>query len=159
MALLASAWNSIVTVFFMSMLPIVEVKGSIPFGVLSLGMPLWEVFFIAVIGASIPAPFILFFIKKLIHAMQNSKVKFFNRAANWGVKKVEKHAAKVQKWGYLAIFVFVALPIPGTGVWTGSLLAAMMDLRVKKAMPVIFLGNIVAALCMIFLTHGINVMF
>ena len=157
MELFISSWQHVLTVMFISMLPIVEVKGSIPFGVLTLGMPLIEVFIIAIIGSCIPAPFILFYIKKIIHRLQNSKNRFLNRASNFLISKVEKHSAKVHKWGYLAIFIFVALPIPGTGVWTGSLLAAMMDLRVKYALPVIVAGNIVACLCMIFLTHSIRV--
>ena len=157
MEIFISSWQHVLTVMFISMLPIVEVKGSIPFGVFTLGMPLVEVFIIAIIGSCVPAPIVLFYIKKIIHKMQNSSVKVFNKASNFLMSKVEKHSAKVHKWGYLAIFIFVALPIPGTGVWTGSLLAAMMDLRVKYALPVIVAGNIVASLCMIFLTHSIKV--
>ena len=70
--------------------------------------------------------------------------------------KVHKHQDKVKKFGYLAIFIFVAIPLPGTGVWTGSLLAAMLDLRFRYAFPVIAVGHLVAGLAMLFVTHSIH---
>ena len=155
-SLIAGTWQAYLAVIGAAMIPIVEVKGAIPLGVFSFGLPLLTVFVLAIIGSSIPVPFILFFIKKLLHWLTNSKVKFFNKVSNFVLSKVEKHQEKVKKFGYLAIFIFVALPIPGTGVWTGSLLAAMLDLRIKYALPIIIVGNIVASLCMIFITHGIN---
>ncbi len=139
-----------------AMLPILELKAAIPVGVFS-GIPLWETFILAVIGSSIPIPFILFFIKKIIHWMQKSKVNLFNRFSNWLVGKVEKHKGKIEKYAYLGLFAFVAIPLPGTGVWTGSLIAAMLDLKLKYSMPVIIVGNIVAGLIMLFVTRTIHV--
>ena len=142
-----------------SMLPIIEIKGAIPLGVLSFDLPLWEVFFVAVLGSCIPSPFILFFIRKILHICQKSKLWIFRKVANIIVNKVEKNKEKVKRYGYLAIFIFVAIPLPGTGVWTGSLIAGMLDLRIKYSLPAIVAGNVVASLCMIFLTHSINVVF
>ena len=90
MEIFISSWQHVLTVMFISMLPIVEVKGSIPFGVLTLGMPLVEVFIIAIIGSCVPAPIVLFYIKKIIHRMQSSSVKVFNKASNFLMSKVER---------------------------------------------------------------------
>ena len=140
----------------MSMLPIWELKGSIMFAYWEVGIPIWNSYFLALLGSCIPVPFILLFIKAVIHWMQKSRVKLFNRFSNWLLGKVDKNREKISKYGYWAIFVFVAIPLPGTGVWTGSLLAAMLDLKIKKALPAIVLGNVVAGLAILALTVGID---
>jgi uncharacterized membrane protein len=137
-----------------AILPIIELKGAIPIGYLTLGMPLWTAFWLAYLGSCIPVPFILLFIKKIIHWMAKSKVKVFNRFSNWLLGKVEKNRSKINKYGYLAVFAFVAIPLPGTGVWTGSLLGAMMDMEIKKALPVIILGNLVAGIAITAISYG-----
>ena len=139
-----------------AMLPVLELKAAILGFGLGTNIPLWTTFFLALLGSSIPVPFILLFIKIIIHKMSKSNVKFFNRFSNWLLGKVEKNRDRIARYGYLAIFIFVAIPLPGTGVWTGSLLAAMMDLKIKKALPVIILGNVVAGLLILALTFGID---
>lgn len=156
MTSIIASWQAYLAVFGTAMLPVAEVKLAIPLGVLTFGLPLASVMIVALIGSCIPVPFILYFIKGIIKKMTDSKVKLFNNASNFVLNKVEKHKEKVYKYGYLAIFIFVAIPVPGTGVWTGSLLAAILGLRIKFALPVIVSGNIIACLCMVFLTHGIN---
>jgi len=144
--------SSYLTVFFTAMLPVWELKGAIPMGVMAMGMPLWTAFILAYIGSCIPAIFIVFFIERIIKMLAKSKVKFFNRVSNWILGKVEKHHDKIEKYGYLGIFLFVAIPLPGTGTWTGSLLAAMMELKPRKVIPIIIIGNLVAGLAMILIT-------
>ena len=139
------------TVFGTSILPIIELKGAIPLG-LGLGVPFWTTYLIALIGSCLPAPFIVFFIEKVIRWMQRSKVKVFNRFANWLMGKVEKHKGKIEKYGYLGVFIFVAIPLPGTGVWTGSLIASVLGLKPAKAIPLIILGNVVAGFIMLMLS-------
>ena len=126
--------SSLWTVFGTSILPIIELKGAIPLG-LGLGVPFWATYFIALLGSCLPAPFIVFFIEKIIRWMQESKVKLFNRFANWLMGKVDKHKGKIEKYGYLGVFIFVAIPLPGTGVWTGSLIASVLGLKPAKAIP------------------------
>ncbi len=138
-------------VFFTSMLPLWELKGSILAGT-GLGMPVWTVFWLAYLGACIPVPFIIFFIEKIILKLSTSKVKFFNKVANWILGKVEKHKAKIEKYGYWGVFLFVAIPLPGTGVWTGSLLSAMLGLKPQKAIPMVLIGNLVAGFLMLLLS-------
>lgn len=140
----------------MAMVPVWEVKGTILAYGIGTSIPLWTTFFLAEIGCAIPVPFILVFIKAIIHRMSKSKVKFFNRFSNWLLNKVDKNREKIGKYAYWGIFIFVAIPLPGTGVWTGSLLSAMMDLKLKKALPAILLGNVVAGLIILALTFGID---
>ncbi|MDD2295333.1 MAG: small multi-drug export protein [Eubacteriales bacterium] len=139
------------TVFGTSILPIIELKGAIPLG-LGLGVPFWTTYFIALIGSCLPAPFIVIFIERIIRWMQKSKVKLFNRFANWLMGKVEKHKGGIEKYGYLGVFIFVAIPLPGTGVWTGSLLASVLGLNPKKAIPLVIAGNCVAGFIMLMLS-------
>ncbi|MDL2238264.1 small multi-drug export protein [Christensenellaceae bacterium OttesenSCG-928-K19] len=135
------------SVFGTAILPILELKAAIPLG-FAHGIPIWTTFLLAYLGSSLPCPFIIFFIERVIHWMARSKVKFFNKFANWLLGKVEKHKGKIEKYGYLGVFIFVAIPLPGTGVYTGSLLAAMMNLQPKKSIPLVLLGNLVAGLLM-----------
>jgi len=139
-----------------AMLPILELKAAILAYGLGTDIPIWTTFFLALLGSSIPVPFILLFIKAIIHWMQKSRVKLFKGFSDWLLGKVEKHKDKIARYAYWALFAFVAIPLPGTGVWTGSLLGAMLDLKIKKALPVIILGNVVAGLAILALTVGID---
>lgn len=139
------------TVFGMSMLPIIELKGAIPVG-LGLGIPFWTTYFIALLGSCLPAPFIIFFIERILKWMANSRVKFFRKTAGWILRKADKNKGKIEKYGYLGVFLFVAIPLPGTGVWTGSLIAAVLGLKPKKAIPLVIAGNAVAGILMLLLS-------
>lgn len=138
-------------VFGTAMLPIWELKGAIPMGI-AFGIPFWTVFFLALLGSTIPVPFIIFFIERVIEWMSRSKVKFFRSFANWLLGKVDKHRAKIDKYGYLGVFLFVAIPVPGTGVWTGSLIASVLGLKPGKAIITVIVGNVVAGFLMLLLS-------
>ena len=138
-----------------SMVPIVELRGGLPFGV-ALGLPYYLAFPAAVAGNLIPAPFIIVYIRRIFALMR----KYLPRL-NGLVDKLEKKAhlkgKKVQKYQYLGLWLFVAIPLPGTGAWTGSLAAAFLGMRLKKAMPAVVLGVLTAGCIMLGLTHvGIN---
>ena len=119
-------------VFFCSMIPIIELRGAIPMGA-AFSLPWWQTYLISVIGNMIPVPFILLFIKKIIRWMSNSKVKFFNKTAGFLMRKVEKNREKIEKYSFFGVCLFVAIPLPATGAWTGSLVAAMIDMKFWKA--------------------------
>ena len=140
----------------MSMLPVWELRGTIPIAYSVFNMPIWNAYFLALVGSSIPVPFILLFIKAIIHWMQKSKIKLFRKVADFLMGKVDKNKDKIQKYAYWALLPFVAVPLPGTGVWTGSLLAAMLDLKMKKALPVILAGNAIAGLIVVAVTLGVG---
>jgi len=139
------------TVFGMSLLPIIELKGAIPVG-LGLGIPFWTTYFIALLGSCLPAPFIILFIERILKWMAGSSVKFFQRTAGWVLRKADKNKGKIEKYGYLGVFIFVAIPLPGTGVWTGSLIAAVLGLKPQKAIPLVIAGNAVAGVLMLLLS-------
>lgn len=138
-----------------SMIPIIELRGGLPFGV-ALGLPYYLAFPAAVVGNLIPAPFIIVYIRRVFELMR----KYLPRL-NGLVDKLEKKAhlkgRKVQKYQYLGLWLFVAIPLPGTGAWTGCLAAAFLGMRLKKAMPAVVLGVLTAGCIMLGLTHvGIN---
>ena len=138
-----------------SMIPIIELRGGVPFGV-ALGLPYYLAFPAAVIGNLIPAPFIIVYIRRIFELMRRYLPKL-----NGIVDKLERKAhlkgKKMQKYQYLGLWLFVAIPLPGTGAWTGSLAAAFLGMRLKKAMPAVFLGVLTAGCIMLGLTHvGIN---
>lgn len=138
-----------------SMIPIIELRGGLPFGV-ALGLPYYLAFPAAVVGNLIPAPFIIVYIRRVFELMR----KYLPRL-NGLVDKLEKKAhlkgKKVQKYQYIGLWLFVAIPLPGTGAWTGSLAAAFLGMRLKKAMPAVVLGVLTAGCIMLGLTHvGIN---
>ena len=138
-----------------SMIPIIELRGGLPFGV-ALGLPYYLAFPAAVIGNLIPAPFIIVYIRRIFELMRRYLPKL-----NGIVDKLERKAhlkgKKMQKYQYLGLWLFVAIPMPGTGAWTGCLAAAFLGMRLKKAMPAVFLGVLTAGCIMLGLTHvGIN---
>lgn len=138
-----------------SMIPVIELRGGLPFGV-AMGLPYYLAFPAAVVGNLIPAPFIIVYIRRVFELMRKYLPKL-----NGLVDKLEKKAhlkgKKVQKYQYLGLWLFVAIPLPGTGAWTGSLAAAFLGMRLKKAMPAVVLGILTAGCIMLGLTHmGIN---
>ena len=138
-----------------SMLPVVELRAGLPFGV-ALGLPYYLAFPAAVAGNLIPTPFIIVYIRRVFELLR----KYFPRL-NGLVDRLEKKAhlkgRKMQKYQYLGLWLFVAIPLPGTGAWTGSLAAAFLGMRLKRAMPAVVLGVLTAGCIMLGLTHvGVN---
>jgi len=144
-----SSWmRSALYVFCISTLPVLEVKAAIPLG-LSMGLPFWQTFLIALVGSVIPSPFILLLLRPFFKWCRGKK--FFRKIAEKLEARFEKKAKSVYKYQLLGLFLFVAIPLPGTGVWTGSGIAAMLDIRIRRAFPVILLGNLVASALMLLL--------
>ena len=127
---------------FMGMTPVVELRGAIPFGLI-LGLEPLPCYIAAVIGNCIPIPFIILFIEHIFRFMRRMSPKF---AAL--VDKLEQRAAEksdvVQKYALWGLVILVAIPLPGTGAWTGSLVAALMNVPLRKAGPACVLGVLIA---------------
>lgn len=140
-------------VFFCSMIPIIELRGAIPMG-LAMGLEWWQSFLISVAGNILPVPFILLFINKVLKFMSTSKVKFFNKVANWLFAKVEKNRRKIEKYAFWGVTLFVAIPLPATGAWTGSLVAAVVDMKFWKALLCAFVGVVIAGLIVTIIAYG-----
>ena len=141
-------------VFFCSMLPIIECRGSIPLG-LALGLPWWQSFLFSVIGNLLPVPFILIFMRAILRYLTKSRVKMFYRFGNWLHEKVEKHKGKIEKYSYLGVLIFVAVPFPGTGAWTGSLVASLFNFPKLKSFLAIALGVFGCGVIMCLASYGI----
>jgi len=138
-----------------SMVPIVELRGGIPFGV-ALGLPYYLAFPFAVVGNILPAPFIIVYIRRIFAWMRRYMPRL-NRVVDSLERKAHLKGRKVSKYQYLGLWLFVAIPLPGTGAWTGSLAAAFLDMRLKNAMPAVLLGVITAGCIMTALTFvGVN---
>lgn len=137
--------------FLISMVPVIELRGAIPVGQ-ALGLSFWECFMISVIGNMLPVPVILLFVRYVLNWMKG--VKYLDKIANWVLNKADKHSGKVTKYATWGLFLFVAVPLPGTGAWTGSLIAALLDMRMKKALPSIFAGVVVAGLIVSGISFG-----
>lgn len=134
-------------IFLVSMLPIIELRGAIPLGVF-LNMNPWALFGLSVLGNILPVPFIILCARPVVNFFLRTKL--LKPLGNWLEEKVRKNSHKVKKYEAWGLFLFVAVPLPGTGAWTGALLAALMDMRLKTALPSILLGVISAGLIMIF---------
>jgi uncharacterized membrane protein len=140
-------------VFFCSMIPIIELRGAIPLGA-ALGLPWWQSYLLSVLGNILPVPIILLFVKAVITWMGKSKVKFFNKVSDFLNRRVEKRRAQIEKYSFWGVCLFVAVPLPVTGAWTGSLVAAMIDMKFWKALISCLFGVMIAGVVMTLISYG-----
>ena len=140
-----------------SMVPIVELRGGIPFGV-TLGLPVWAAYLAAVIGNILPVPFILVYIRRIFQWMRR-RLPRLNRLVDKLERKAHLKGRRVTKYKYLGLMLFVAIPLPGTGAWTGALAAAFLDMPLRKAIPSIFAGILIAGIVISILTFGVASLF
>lgn len=141
-----------IIVFIISMIPILELRGSI-LAAGFLQMNFLSTYIIAVIGNMLPIPFILLFINKIFDWLK--KTKHFRPFVEKLEKRAMSKSVQIRKYGRLGIFLFVAIPLPGTGAWTGSLIASLLRMKMRDTLPFIFLGVLTAGLIMSLLAFGI----
>ena len=147
------AGNILVTLI-VSMLPIVELRGAIPVGA-SLGLPVWQAAVIAMVGNMLPVPFIIAFVRTLMDWLRQRSDRA-RRFVAWLERKGSgKKAERVRKAQFFGLLLFVSMPMPGTGAWTGALIAALLNMRMKRALPPILLGVLVAGLIVSLATAGV----
>ena len=139
-------------VFFCSMLPIIECRGAIPLG-WGLGLPWWQTALFSIAGNLLPVPFILLFIRAILGWMRESRVKLFANTAAWLDRKIEKHKGTIEKYSYWGLVLFVAIPLPGTGAWTGTLIASVLGLETKKSFLAATLGVLGATVIMTVISY------
>ncbi len=139
-------------VFVLSMVPVIELRGAIPLGA-GLGLPIYTNYLVSVVGNFLPVPFILLFIRHILAWMKTTKR--FAKIALWLEEKAEKHSDKVLRYATFGLFLFVAIPLPGTGAWTGALVAALFRMRMKYAVPSILLGVMAAGVIMALASYGV----
>lgn len=143
-------------VFLISMLPIVELRGAIPVSQ-AWDLPLLQSYIICIIGNMIPVPFIYLFARKVLEWGQDKPVigKLFTWCVEKGHRGGEKLKEKAGKGLFYALFIFVAIPLPGTGAWTGTLAASFLDMGFKKSVIAVLCGVLVAGLIMLALSFGV----
>lgn len=139
-------------VFIISMIPILELRGGL-IAASILNIPILKAIPFCVFGNIVPIPFILLFIKKILKWMQ--KVKGLRVIANWLENKAMKKSDALKKGEFWGLALFVGVPLPGTGAWTGSLIAALFDIDLKKAVGAILLGIVIATIIMAILSYGL----
>lgn len=135
-------------------LPVLELRGAIPYGVAN-GLPYFGVLAVSVIGNMLPVPFIILFVRKIFDWMKK-KSKFFAGIAEKLEKRAENKMDVIEKYEMLGLFILVAIPLPGTGAWTGSLISALLGLRLKNAFPMILLGVLTAGVIMMIISYGVG---
>jgi len=141
-------------VFFVSMVPLIELRGAVPIGT-GLGLPWHFTLIVAIIGNCLPIPFILIFVKKVLTWMRGCRIKLFSKVSNFMFEKAEKNRGKIDKYATWGLFLFVAIPLPGTGAWTGALVASLFDMDKKKASLSIFSGVVTAGIIMTLISQGV----
>lgn len=135
------------------MVPVIELRGGIPAGV-AAGLPVFWAALVSLAGNMVPVPFMLLFTRKVIIWMEQ-RSKFLAGLAKKLKDKAEANKDKVLKYEFWGLVLLVAIPLPGTGAYTGALVAAMVDMRLKRAVPAIFVGVVIAAIIVSLATAGV----
>lgn len=139
--------------FAVSMVPVIELRGAIPLGI-GLGLNWLRVFIISVIGNMLPIPFVILLIRPLIEWLLHSRM--FSRIGVWLDKRTKEKSLKLTKYKKLGLLIFVAIPFPGTGAYTGAMIAGILNMRLKDAIPAIFAGVIIAGIIMTMISCGVK---
>lgn len=135
-----------------AMMPILEIRGAIPVGVAS-GLDPWLAFAVGFVGNMLPIPILILLTRKIIEWLKKHNV--LVKLTAWLENKGSKGAQKVQKYSFWGLFILVAIPLPGTGAWTGALVASLLDMRLKRALPAIAMGVVAAGLIVLLVTYGV----
>lgn len=144
--------KDILKTLFIGMLPVLEIRGAIPVGV-AAGMDPWSAFFVGFVGNMLPVPFLILLTRKIIEWMKKHHI--LDKLTSFLERKGSQKAQTVQKYSFWGLFILVAIPLPGTGAWTGALVASLLDMRLKRALPAIAMGVIVAGLIVLLATYGV----
>ena len=143
-------------VFLISMVPIIELRGAIPVAV-GMGLPLIPSYIICIIGNMLPVPFIYFFARKVLVWGSDKPVigKFFTFCLEKGEKGGKKLQAKAGRGLFVALLLFVGIPLPGTGAWTGALAASLLDMDFKSSVVAVMCGVLLAGVIMALISNGV----
>ena len=151
--LTSTTLGKLIATFFISMAPIIELRGGLPYGI-ALGLDYPVALAAAVLGNMVPVPFIIVYIRHVFTWLRE-RSKWWDEKITRLEKKAHLKGRVVRKCSTIGLCILVAIPLPGTGAWTGALVAAVLDMRLKKAIPAIFLGVCIAAAIMTMVTFGL----
>ena len=143
--------GKIIGITFISMIPIIELRGSIPVGFV-MGLPWYASLVCSIIGNMLPVPVILLFVVKVFEFMKKHNIltKFVNKMEQKAMNRSEK-VSKGEFWG---LMLFVAIPLPGTGAWTGTLAASILDMKFKQSVIAVMFGVLIAGVIMGLISFG-----
>ena len=147
--------EQILSVFGLAMIPVFELRGAIPVGV-AAGLPFWTVFLTAFLGNLLPVPFLILFTRRVFEWLR-TKSALLERFVSRLERKAATKEDLLKKYELLGLCILVAIPLPGTGAWTGSLVAAVFDIRLKHAFPAIALGVLIAGITVSVVTYGVTI--
>ena len=151
--LTSTTLGKLIATFFISMAPIIELRGGLPYGI-ALGLDYPVALAAAVLGNMVPVPFIIVYIRHVFTWLRE-RSKWWDEKITRLEKKAHLKGRVVRKYSTIGLCILVAIPLPGTGAWTAALVAAVLDMRLKKAIPAIFLGVCIAAAIMTMVTFGL----
>lgn len=140
-----------------SMVPVIELRGAIPAG-LALDLPFYAVFLVAFVGNLLPVPFLILFTRRVFEWLRRRSA-LLERMVQKLERKAKNKEDLIRRYELLGLCILVAIPLPGTGAWTGSLVAAVFDIRLKRAFPVIALGVLIAGVIVSIVSYGVSIFF
>lgn len=135
-----------------SMLPVLEIRAAIPVGI-AAGLEPWLAYVLGVIGNMIPIPFLILLTRHIVAWLQKHNI--LVRFTNWLQRKGKEKSEVVQRYSFWGLLILVAIPLPGTGAWTGALVASLLDMSLKRALPAITLGVMIAGGIVMAVTFGV----
>lgn len=145
--------TSIILTLLIAMVPVIELRGAIPFGVARGLAPLLSAG-LAIIGNLLPIPFLLLLVPKIFDFLRDKK--YTKKMIAWLEDKANKNHTKVDKYGWLGLIILVAIPLPGTGAWTGALVASCFKMKFKPSMLAIITGVLIAGAIVLAITYGVT---
>ena len=145
--------KAIILTFLISMVPVIELRGGLPFGVAQGLAPLYAAL-ISIVGNLLPIPFLLKLVPKIFDFLRDKK--YTRKLIAWLEKKAEKNRKTIDKYGWLGLYILVAIPLPGTGAWTGALVSSCFKMKFWPSMAAIIVGVLTAGAIVLGITYGIS---
>ncbi len=146
--------GQLISTFVISMAPVVELRGGLPYGI-AFGLPYWQALIAAVLGNMLPVPFVIIYIRRVFDWLKKKDERIGSLVARLE-ERANKKSEKVKRYSLIGLCLLVAIPLPATGAWTGALVAALLDIRLKRAVPTIFVGVCIAAAIMTAIVYGVQ---
>lgn len=141
-----------VIVFVLSMVPVIELRGAIPVG-WGFKLPLWQTLVLSIGGNILIIPFVILLFNRVLELLR--KFRLTTKIANFIEARTQRKSEKVENWVFLGLMLFVAIPLPGTGAWTASMIAGLLQMKMRKAFLPVALGVICAAVIVTLVTYGV----
>lgn len=145
--------KAIILTFLISMVPVIELRGGLPFGVAQGLAPLYAAL-VSIVGNLLPIPFLLKLVPKIFDFLRDKK--YTKKLISWLEKKADKNRKTIDKYGWLGLYILVAVPLPGTGAWTGALVSSCFKMKFWPSMAAIIVGVLTAGAIVLGITYGVT---